>query len=64
MFKTCRIRPNNAYQYENYHEKLLFLAAQSLTTGALEDDQIAFEQIMNICRGAKQVSLRLNLIIL
>ena len=47
---------NTVYQYENYHEKLLFLAAQSLTTGALEDDQIAFEQIINICRGAKQVS--------
>ena len=56
MYKTCQIRANDFYQYENYHEKLLFLAAQSLTTGALEDDQIAFEQIINICRGAKQVS--------
>ena len=38
-------------------EKLLFLAAQSLTTDALEDDSNVQERIINICRRAKEVKL-------
>jgi len=44
----------NGQGFENLNEKLLFLAAQALTTDALEEDPTVCEQIINICRSAKQ----------
>ena len=44
------------FQFENLHEKMLFLVAQSLTTGALDDDSQTTEKVTSICLNAKRVS--------
>ena len=47
---------NFSVQFENLHEKMLYLVAQALTSDALEDDSQTAEKIMNICLNAKRVS--------
>ena len=41
---------------ESCQQQLLYLAAQSLTSDALEDSVLIQERILNICRTAKDVS--------